>query len=282
MNCRRRRRRLHRLARRGTLRPRIQRLIVSITETDKPGELGFALALAHQTSYGMREQGKDWTGNSVYLWAIAAPSTCRCSGPQGFREVGELIICAQRTTRRSGSAEVKGVNVRLRPAASSRNSSSTSTARAGRVARDQQGALREHGIFGGKDLSADFPALGQSALYCRDRNPHRGGHRPACRRAEGGRGMTDASANITGPLERAGGDGARRRPAAAGQLFAAPETGVATPSARPPTWCPPAMRRKAPPGAAGDDGARHAAPLPAACRSRCWAWSASASSAPAP
>ena len=27
-------------------------------------------------------------------------------------------------------------------------------------------ALRAHGIFGGKDLSRDFPELGQSALYC--------------------------------------------------------------------------------------------------------------------
>ena len=26
--------------------------------------------------------------------------------------------------------------------------------------------LRAHRIFGGKDLSRDFPALGQSALYC--------------------------------------------------------------------------------------------------------------------
>ena len=27
-------------------------------------------------------------------------------------------------------------------------------------------ALRERGIFGGKDLSDEFPELGQSALYC--------------------------------------------------------------------------------------------------------------------
>ena len=27
-------------------------------------------------------------------------------------------------------------------------------------------ALLDYGIFGGKDLSKDFPELGQSALYC--------------------------------------------------------------------------------------------------------------------
>jgi glycine dehydrogenase subunit 1 len=26
--------------------------------------------------------------------------------------------------------------------------------------------LHEKGVFGGKDLSVDFPTLGQSALYC--------------------------------------------------------------------------------------------------------------------
>jgi glycine dehydrogenase subunit 1 len=33
------------------------------------------------------------------------------------------------------------------------------------VARINAALLRK-GIFGGKDLSQDFPALGQSALYC--------------------------------------------------------------------------------------------------------------------
>ena len=36
----------------------------------------------------------------------------------------------------------------------------------GRTVRDVNAALRARGIFGGHDLSADFPALGQSALFC--------------------------------------------------------------------------------------------------------------------
>ena len=35
-----------------------------------------------------------------------------------------------------------------------------------RTVAEINAALREHGIFGGKDLSADFPELGQCALYC--------------------------------------------------------------------------------------------------------------------
>ena len=36
----------------------------------------------------------------------------------------------------------------------------------GRTVAEINRALRAHGIFGGKDLSAEFPDWGQSALYC--------------------------------------------------------------------------------------------------------------------
>ena len=49
--------------------------------------------------------------------------------------------------------------------ASSRSSPSASTAPAGASAEVNE-ALLARGIFGGRDLSADYPQLGQSALYC--------------------------------------------------------------------------------------------------------------------
>jgi glycine dehydrogenase subunit 1 len=36
----------------------------------------------------------------------------------------------------------------------------------GRTVADINSGLRTRGIFGGKDLSADLPELGQAALYC--------------------------------------------------------------------------------------------------------------------
>ena len=65
---------------------------ISITETDIEGQFGFGLSLAGQTSYGLREGGKDWTGNSTYLWAIAGAVYMALLGPSGFKELGELII----------------------------------------------------------------------------------------------------------------------------------------------------------------------------------------------
>ena len=61
------------------------------------------LASSHQTSYGMREAGKDWTGNSVYLWAIANAVYMALLGPKGFAR-GRRADPARGHTRRSASA----------------------------------------------------------------------------------------------------------------------------------------------------------------------------------
>ena len=137
--------------------------LVSATETAKPGQLGFSLASAHQTSYGMREKGKDWTGNSVYLWAIAAAVYMALLGPQGFRELGELIL-ARGAYARQRLAGVRGVSVRL---GGSFKEHVVDFTRTGKTVSGINDALRrKHGIFGGKDLSGELPDLGQSALYC--------------------------------------------------------------------------------------------------------------------
>ena len=67
-------------------------LLVSLFDTIEPGERGFGLTLFEQNSYGSREHGKDWTGNSVYLWTVANAVYMALLGPQGFAELGELIL----------------------------------------------------------------------------------------------------------------------------------------------------------------------------------------------
>jgi glycine dehydrogenase subunit 1 len=137
--------------------------LVSIAETVKPGEFGFGLASSHQTSYGMREEGKDWTGNSVYLWAIANAVYMSLMGPQGFREVGTLIMHNAGEAARQLAA-IPNVSVRW-PGGFFKEFVVDFTATHRSVA-EINGALRARGIFGGKDLSRELPELGQSALYC--------------------------------------------------------------------------------------------------------------------
>lgn len=137
--------------------------LVSITETSKQGEFGFSLASAHQTSYGMREAGKDWTGNSVYLWAIANAVYMSLLGPKGFEEVGELILQQAHYAARS-LARIKGVRIQF-PNGFFKEFVVNFDGTGKTVARINK-ALRRHRIFGGKDISGEFPEFGQSALYC--------------------------------------------------------------------------------------------------------------------
>jgi glycine dehydrogenase subunit 1 len=136
--------------------------LVSITGTSKPGQFGFGLASAHQTSYGMRELGKDWTGNSVYLWAIANAVYLALLGPQGMREVGETILQRRAYAARQLAA-IPGVTI---PFASCFKEFVVDCSGTGRSVAAINEALRRGGIFGGKDLSTELPELGQSALYC--------------------------------------------------------------------------------------------------------------------
>jgi glycine dehydrogenase subunit 1 len=137
--------------------------LVSIAETREPGQVGFGLACPHQNSYGMREHGNDWTGNSTYLWAIAGAVYMSLLGPRGFRELGHLIVSRARYTARL-LAEVPGVKV-VWPDTTFKefvvNFDDT-----GKSVAEVNDALRERGIFGGKDISRDDLGLGQSALFC--------------------------------------------------------------------------------------------------------------------
>jgi glycine dehydrogenase subunit 1 len=137
-------------------------LNISIAPTANPGEHGFALSLAHQSSYGMREEGKDWTGNSVYLTTIGCAAYMALMGPQGFREIGEVIVTRAHHAAKTLAA-VPGLRIVFGCGFFKEfvvNFDGT-----GKSVAAINDALRARGIFGGRDLSADFPALGQSALY---------------------------------------------------------------------------------------------------------------------
>ena len=137
-------------------------LMISIAKTTH-GEHGFGMALMHQSSYGSREEGKDWTGNSTYLWAIAAAAYMALLGPEGFRELGEVIVqrahyCA------SMLDDIEGVQVA--PKSGFFKEFVVRLDDTGKRVSDINKALLAHDIFGGLDLSESFPELGQSALYC--------------------------------------------------------------------------------------------------------------------
>jgi glycine dehydrogenase subunit 1 len=138
-------------------------LQLSICDTVVPGERSFGLILFEQSSYGSREYGKDWTGNSVYLWAIANAVYMALMGPKGFEELGEAILSRSHyAAARLG--ELPGIRIRW-PSGFFKEFV-VDFGDSGRTVAEVNRRLREHAIFGGLDLSQSFPELGQSALYC--------------------------------------------------------------------------------------------------------------------
>lgn len=138
-------------------------LQVSAAPTSRPDELGFGLTLFAQSSYGSREDGKDWTGNSVYLWTIVNAVFMSALGPAGFREVGDAIV--RRSRYAAGRLDaLDGVRV-VWPVGFFREFVVDLTG-TGRSVADVNAALAAHGIVGGRDLGLDFDRLRGSMLVC--------------------------------------------------------------------------------------------------------------------
>lgn len=136
-------------------------LNISITETVAEGEYGFGLTLFHQSSYGSRDKGKDWTGNSVYLWAVANAVYMSAMGPEGFREIGELILARARHAAERIDA-LPGCSVDLTRPVFKEFVVRFDKADVASVNR----ALLAKGIFGGKDITGETGTDGAAALYC--------------------------------------------------------------------------------------------------------------------
>jgi glycine dehydrogenase subunit 1 len=139
-------------------------LMVSIAPGRSEGEWGFGWAAMERTSYDLREQSPDYTGTTQWLWGITAAVYLSLLGPDGLREVGEGIIQRSHYAMRKLSG-IRGVKAPAMSAAHFKefivNFDGT-----GKSVTEINRALLDRGIFGGHDLSQEFPELGQSALYC--------------------------------------------------------------------------------------------------------------------
>ncbi len=139
-------------------------LLYGITTSVQEGEYCFGEVFFERTSYASREKGKDFIGTTTALWGIGAGVYMALMGPQGFRELGEGIM--QRVQYAQGLlSNIKGVKVPVIKSPCFKefvvNFDGT-----GKTVSEINKGLLEHKIFGGKDISQEFPEYGNSALYC--------------------------------------------------------------------------------------------------------------------
>lgn len=137
--------------------------LISITDTIKDGEYGFGFTRFERTSYIGRDKAKDFLGTVTGLWTITASVYMALMGPEGFKEVGQTILQKSHYAIESLS-KLHGVKV-LFPSNAFKEFVVNFNG-IGKSVSTINKALLNYRIFGGKELSEDFPELGNSALYC--------------------------------------------------------------------------------------------------------------------
>lgn len=138
--------------------------LYGIIPSQVEGQYGWGRALDYRTPHAGREKAKEYFGTGSGLWAIMAGVYLALMGPQGMKELGQAILYA--TNCAIGQiGEVPRVNASLFRSHCFQEFVVDFNA-TGMAVADINHRLLEKGIFGGKDLSKDFPELGQCALYC--------------------------------------------------------------------------------------------------------------------
>lgn len=138
--------------------------LFGITKTCVPGEYGFGDVAYDRTSFGVREKGKEFVGTHSALWGITAGVYLSLMGPQGMRELNQVILQRSQYTMQR-LAEIPSIkaprfqSVHFKEFVVDFNQT-------GKTVREINDFLRQRHIFGGRDLSQEFPDLGQCALYC--------------------------------------------------------------------------------------------------------------------
>lgn len=127
------------------------------------GKYGFIWWNFEASSYGIRDEANEFTGTASNLWGISAGVYLCMMGPKGMEEIGALNMKrAQYAAKKL--AEIEGVSQVF--TAPFYNEFALNFDRSGKTVAEINAALLTKNIFGGFDLSRQFPELGQSALYC--------------------------------------------------------------------------------------------------------------------
>lgn len=135
-----------------------------ICKTDKEGVYGWGRAMNYRSSHGSRENAKEYFGTETGLWGITAAIYLASMGPQGMYELGEAILQNARYLEAELN-KIPGVKANKFGAVNFQEFV-VDFSGSGKTVKEINEKLLEKKIFGGHDLTGDFPRLSQCALYC--------------------------------------------------------------------------------------------------------------------
>jgi len=139
--------------------------VIGMTTTMSGDKTGFCMALQTREQHIRRERATSNICTNEALCAVASAAYLALLGPQGLRELGEIIMMKTRYAMQE-LAKIKGVKAPLFKSSHFKEFT-LNFGKTGKTVRTlNQTLLKRYGILGGKNISREFPELGQTALYC--------------------------------------------------------------------------------------------------------------------
>jgi glycine dehydrogenase subunit 1 len=137
--------------------------LFGVAKTSVEGEWGFGDVAYDRTSFGVREKGREFVGTAAALWGIGTAVYLSLMGPQGMQDLGITILQRSQYAQKKLS-QIDGIRIRFQSAHF--KEFVVDFSESGVPVKAINEALKVRHIFGGKDLSQDFPDLQDCALYC--------------------------------------------------------------------------------------------------------------------
>jgi glycine dehydrogenase subunit 1 len=138
--------------------------IIGLTTTTNGDKQGFCMVLQTREQHIRREKATSNICSNEALCAVTSAVYMALLGPQGLRELGETIMYKANYAMRLLSS-IKGVKTPVFKSAHFKEFTVNFDG-AGLSVKEVNEKLLKMGVHGGKDISREFPELGQTALYC--------------------------------------------------------------------------------------------------------------------
>jgi glycine dehydrogenase subunit 1 len=138
--------------------------IIGLTTTQDNSRQGFCMTMQTREQHIRREKATSNICTNEALCAVASAVYMALLGPEGLRELGETIMYKANYAMRLLS-RIDNVRVPVFKSAHFKEFT-VNFDQAGLKADDVNKRLLKHQIQGGRDLSKEFPEVGQTALFC--------------------------------------------------------------------------------------------------------------------
>jgi glycine dehydrogenase subunit 1 len=139
--------------------------VIGMTTTLKGDKTGFCMALQTREQHIRRERATSNICTNEALCAVASAAYLALLGPEGLKELGESVMMRAEYAMRKLS-QIQGVRAPLFKSPHFKEFAVNFDKTGKRVRSIHQSLLKQHGVHGGKNVSKEFPELGQTALYC--------------------------------------------------------------------------------------------------------------------